>query len=184
MTTVFYAGNVGNRPVVSIFTNGPGQTGSNLPVTNPTSYFDRVHLDSRFDNIEVISVRNFSYTFGAVDGRSLTSPTIVTTDTNIFAHGISQGTSAIGYEWPALITPGFILYDIDTNEVIGSNMIVQVVEDTSFRSIGLLMDESNVYIRERYVTYGQYMPSMTKRYSLLTLKQEASVQYISPPGPI
>ena len=58
-TNVLWAGTTGGKKVVSIFNNPTGQQGSNLPLTNPTTYLNRIYFDTRFDYLNIISKTDF-----------------------------------------------------------------------------------------------------------------------------
>jgi hypothetical protein len=161
-TTVLYAGNVGNRPVVSIFSNPVGQQGSNVPLNNPVSNLDRIYLDTRLQYLQILDIKNFTQTFQTVAASPIDNPNSVTTDYEITSHDF-------GY------TPACFLVDYDTREVILSNMYIQIIKDRSFRSISLIADNSKYYIRERTYSSGDELPSITRRFSLLILDNTAEV---------
>lgn len=161
-TTVLYAGNVGNRPVVSIFSNPDGQQGSNLPLNNPIQYLDRVYLDTRLEYLQVINTRNFTQTFPKVEATVLGNPNSVTTDYEIISH-------------PYGAPPACFLLDFDTREVILSNTYMQIVNDRSYRVISLVVDNSKYYIRERTYVNGDELPPITRRFSLIVFNNTAEV---------
>lgn len=161
-TTVLYAGNVRNRPVVSIFTNPEGQQGSNLPLNNPTAYLDRIHLDTRFQYLQILDIKNFTQTFPTVEASPVGNPNSVITDYEITSH-------AFGYP------PACFLVDYDTREVVLSNDYTQIINDRSFRVISLVVDSNKYYIRERTYSDADIIPSITRRYSLIILDNTAEV---------
>ena len=161
-TTVLYAGNVSNRPVVSIYTNPVGQQGSNVPLNNPRNYLDRIHLDTRLDYLQVLEVKNFTQTFTTVEASPPDNPNSVITDYEITSH--SYGT-----------TPACFLVDYDTREVVLANDYTQIVNDRSYRVVSLVVDASKYYIRERTYSAGDILPTITRRYSLIILDKPADL---------
>ena len=171
-TNVFWAGTTGGKKVVSIFNNPTGQTGSNLPLTNPTQYLDRVYFDTRFDYLNIlwqtdfvqsfpsVSINPIVYSEGFPDGLETPNQNIITY--TVALHGF-------GY------IPAAILIDYDTREIVSSTTYIQSVNSTSYRIASLLMDSQNFYIRERYLAYQSSLPSITRRYTLLAFSNQADV---------
>lgn len=163
-TTVLFAGKVSGKNVVSIFSNPEGQAGSNIPLTSPIANLNRVYFDSRFEYLNIISETTFIQNYPEV----LYQGTLdrVTREYTISVHNL-------GYR------PACMLIDYDTREVIASNMFVQIVNDRSYRKVGLLADDQNFYIREQYLIDGDDLPALTRRYTLLTFNNTAEVPAIS-----
>lgn len=171
-TNVLWAGQLGSRGVVSIFSNPDGQTGSNGPLNSPLTYLDRVYFDTRFNYLNIIAEADFSRLYNFVDvnrqssgkkGKSSSEVPIEGSNiTKIYDHGL-------GY------VPGCILYDLDTNDALSGNVFVQNIDNTSFRLLYLLADENSFYIREKYFVRLKPLPSITKKYRLLVFNNPAEV---------
>lgn len=163
-TTVLYAGKVSGKNVVSIFSNPVGQAGSNTPLTTPINNLNRVYFDSRFEYLNIISENTFIQTFPEV-----IYPGTLDQVTRQYTIGIHN----LGYR------PACMLIDYDSREIVASNMFIQIVNERSYRKIGLMADTQNFYIREQYYVDGDDLPSLTRRYTLLTFSNTAEVPAIS-----
>jgi len=171
-TKVFYAGKIGTRAVVSIFSNPTSQAGSNVPLNNPTANLSRVFFDSRFDYLENIVSVNFvkyhdliqpSSTSPTKKGKvGIASPIDGFSTTTIFNHNF-------GY------IPSAMIIDSATNLALPANYFLQNVKNNSFRVISLLADTSNIYLREKYFVRIDSLPSLTKQYRLLVFDNIANI---------
>lgn len=171
-TNVLWAGTVSGRKIVSIFNNPVGQTGSNVPLTNPQGNLDRVYFDSRFEYLSILTKTDFVQTYPSIElntdsnnnkGKSASEyPKQGSTIYNIIRHNL-------GY------VPAAILIDYDTREVIGSNMFVQNLNNNSYRIATLMMDSTNIYLQEKYLVRNVFLPSLTRRYTLLVFENIATV---------
>ena len=162
-TNVFWAGTVSGKKIVSIFNNPTGQTGSNLPLTNPTQYLDRVYFDTRFDYLNILSKTDFVQNYSLVTADS--DPTVTTKNTNEYTIAIHN----FGY------VPAAILIDYDTREIIAGHTYVQIVNNNSFRIVSLAMDSDKFYIKERNIVNTDSLTTLTRRYTLLAFENTASV---------
>jgi hypothetical protein len=162
-TNVFWAGTTGGKKVVSIFNNPTGQTGSNLPLTNPTQYLDRVYFDTRFDYLNIIQKTDFVQNYSLVSADP--DPTVTTKNTNEYTIAIHN----FGY------VPAAILIDYDTREIIAGHTYVQLVNNNSYRIASLAMDDTKFYIKERHTVNIDSLNSLTRRYTLLAFENPASV---------
>lgn len=169
-TNVLWAGTVSGRKIVSIFNNPTGQAGSNVPLNNPLSNLDRIYFDSRFDYLSITSKTDFVQPFSRIT---------LNTDSNN-----NKGKSADEYpnQGSSIYTiyrhnlgyiPAVVLVDYDTRELVGSNMIIQNINNNSFRTLGLIMDTTNVYLKEKYFVRIEELPAITKRYTLLVFENPA-----------
>lgn len=171
-TKVFWAGKIGTRAVVSIFSNPVGQAGSNTPLNNPTNNLGRVFFDSRFDYLEnVVSVVFTKYhdiiqpsaSTSTKKGKiGIASPIDGFTTTTVFNHNY-------GY------IPTAMLIDSATNFALPANYFLQNVKNNSFRIISLLADTTNIYLREKYFARIDSLPSLTKQYRLLVFDNIANI---------
>ena len=162
-TNVLWAGTTGGKKVVSIFNNPVGQQGSNLPLTNPTTYLDRIYFDTRFDYLNILSKTDFVQNYSLVTADS--DPTVTTKNTNEYTIAIHN----FGY------VPAAILIDYDTREIIAGHTYVQIVNNNSFRIVSLAMDSTKFYIKERNIVNIDSLTTLTRRYTLLTFENTASV---------
>jgi len=162
-TNVLWAGTTGGKKVVSIFNNPTGQQGSNLPLTNPTTYLNRIYFDTRFDYLNILSKTDFvqNYSLVAADP----DPTVTTKNTNEYTISIHN----FGY------VPAAILIDYDTREIIAGHTYAQIVNNNSFRIVSLAMDSTKFYIKERNIVNTDSLTTLTRRYTLLTFENTASV---------
>ena len=154
-TTVFWAGNVANIAVVSIFNNPTSEEGNNKPLTNRFNNLANIYLDSRFNYISLSSQFNFTYNYGNVSaGNSGNSITTVA------YHNL-------GYP------PAAIMIDIDTREVLTNSNYIQIINYDSYRTISLLIDSEKFYIKENYNTITTDLPSITRRYNIFAFTNTA-----------
>ena len=162
-TNVLWAGSTGGKKVVSIFNNPAGQQGSNLPLTNPTSYLSRIYFDTRFDYLNIIQKTDFVQNYSLVSADP--DPTVTTKNTNEYTIAIHN----FGY------VPAAILIDYDTREIIAGHTYVQLVNNNSYRIASLAMDDTKFYIKERHTVNIDSLNSLTRRYTLLAFENPASV---------
>ena len=162
-TNVLWAGTTGGKKVVSIFNNPTGQQGSNLPLTNPTSYLSRIYFDTRFDYLNIIQKIDFVQNYSLVSADS--DPTVTIKNTNEYTIAIHN----FGY------VPAAILIDYDTREIIAGHTYVQLVNNNSYRIASLAMDDTKFYIKERHTVNIDSLNSLTRRYTLLAFENPASV---------
>lgn len=171
-TNVLWAGTVSGRKIVSIFNNPVGQTGSNVPLTNPQGNLDRVYFDSRFEYLSIRTKTDFVQSYPLIE---------LNTDPNN-----NKGKSASEYpkQGSTIYTitrhnlgyvPAAILIDYDTREVIGSNMFIQNLNNNSYRTATLMMDSTNIYLKENYLVRNVPLSSLTRRYTLLVFENIATV---------
>lgn len=174
-TNVLWAGTVSNRKIVSIFNNPVGQTGSNVPLINPQVNLDRIYFDSRFEYLSILTKTDFVQSYSYIE---------LNTDSNN-----NKGKSASEYpiQGSTIYTitrhnlgyvPAAILIDYDTREVIGSNMFVQNLNNDSYRIATLMMDSTNIYLKEKYFVRNVPLPSLTRRYTLLVFENTATIPSI------
>jgi hypothetical protein len=169
-TNVFWAGNVSGTKVVSIYNNPDGAVGNTAPLLEPTKYLDRIYFDTRFEYLNIVSKVNFVKSFPYIepysDGTNAKSkdPTEFPRQGyniyNITSHGL-------GY------TPAGILIDSNTKEIVGSNMIIQNIENDSLRHIALIADSTNFYIKENFFVRRRALTSLTRSYTLLIFNTTA-----------
>lgn len=166
-TNVLFAGTTSGRKVVSIFSNPAGQAGSNLPLTTPTNYLDRVYFDTRFDYLNILWKTDYvqSYPLIEIDP---TDPSNILKGTNTYTIGMHN----FGF------VPAAMLIDYDTREVIASNMYIQTVNELSTRIASFMMDDTRFYIRERYQVQYDSLPALTRRYTLIAFSNPANVPVI------
>lgn len=162
-TNVLWAGNVSGNAVVSIFNNPTGQEGSNLPLTSPYDYLDRIYLDTRFSYLNTIWQTTFTQNFASIQATE--SDNFGDAFTTVAFHNL-------GY------TPVAILIDSDTRESINSGNFIQVVDSVSYRNISLLMDSTKFYIKEKYYTKDSNLPAITRRFTILAFSNSAEVPAI------
>ena len=162
-TNVLWAGTTGGKKVVSIFNNPTGQQGSNLPLTNPTTYLNRIYFDTRFDYLNIIQKTDFVQNYSLVTADP--DPTVTTKNTNEYTIAIHN----FGY------VPAAILIDYDTREIIAGHTYVQIVNNNSFRIVSLAMDSTKFYIKERNIVNSNSLTTLKRRYTLLAFENTASV---------
>jgi len=174
-TNVLWAGTVSGRKIVSIFNNPVGQTGSNTPLNNPTANLSRIYFDTRFSYLNIVSKVDFVQSYPLIE---------LNTDPNN-----SKGKSAAAYPKTGSIihtitnhslgyVPAAILIDYDTREIIGSNMFVQNLDNNSYRTATLMMDNQNIYIKENYLVRNVPLGALTRRYTLLICNNDATVTLV------
>jgi hypothetical protein len=162
-TNVLWAGTTGGKKVVSIFNNPVGQQGSNLPLTNPTTYLNRIYFDTRFDYLNVLWKTDFVQNYSLVTANP--DPTVTTRNTNEYTIAIHD----FGY------VPAAILIDYDTREIIAGHTYVQIENNNSFRIVSLAMDSTKFYIKERNIVNIDSLTTLTRRYTLLAFENPATV---------
>ena len=154
-TNVFWAGNVANIAVVSIFNNPTSEEGNNKPLTNRFDNLANIYLDSRFNYISLSSQFNFTYNYGNISAGSAGN-----TITTVAYHNL-------GYP------PAAIMIDIDTREVLTNGNYIQTLNYDSYRTISLLIDSEKFYIKENYNTITTDLPSITRRYNIFAFTNTA-----------
>ena len=162
-TNVLWAGTTGGKKVVSIFNNPTGQQGSNLPLTNPTTYLNRIYFDTRFDYLNILWKTDFVQNYSLVTANP--DPTVTTRNTNEYTIAIHD----FGY------VPAAILIDYDTREIIAGHTYVQIANNNSFRIVSFAMDSTKFYIKERNIVNIDPLTTLTRRYTLLAFENTASV---------
>jgi hypothetical protein len=171
-TNVLWAGTVSGRKIVSIFNNPVGQTGSNVPLNNPTANLSRIYFDTRFNYLNIVNKIDFVQSYPSVElntdennnkGKSASAyPKMGSSIYTITSH-------SLGY------VPAAILIDYDTREVIGSNMFVQNLDNNSYRTATLMMDNQKIYLKENYFVRNVLLPALTRRYTLLIFSNNATL---------
>jgi hypothetical protein len=154
-TNVFWAGNVANIAVVSIFNNPTGEEGNSKPLTNRFDNLANIYFDSRFNYISLSSQFGFTFNYANVSAGN-TGNTITT----VAYHNL-------GYP------PAAILVDIDTREVLTNGNYIQALNYDSYRTVTLLIDSDKFYIKENYSSVTTDLPSMTRRYNILAFTNTA-----------
>ena len=162
-TNVLWAGSTGGKQVVSIFNNPAGQQGSNLPLTNPTNYLNRIYFDTRFDYLNILWKTDFVQNYNLISADP--DPTVTIKNTNEYTVAIHN----FGY------VPAAILIDYDTREIIAGHTYVQLVNNNSYRIASLAMDSTKFYIKERHSVNIDSLTSLTRRYTLLAFENPATV---------
>lgn len=143
-SNVFYA----NTSIVSIFHS----EGDDSPLHDYTNNLSKIYFDSRLEYLNIIGTLNFTVSF---DQRNPSGSTIVRGESvrTIYNH-------SLGYE------PIGILVDRSTREVLVGNYFITDSLSKSFRSICLLTDTSNFYIKEKYFVQSATLVKVTKPYTL------------------
>ena len=154
-TNVFWAGNVANVAVVSIFNNPAGEEGNNKPLTNRFDNLANIYFDSRFKYISLAS--QFGFTFNYANVGAGTAGNTITT---VAYHNL-------GYP------PAAIMVDIDTREVLTNGSYIQSLNYDSYRTVSLLIDSTKFYIKENYSSVTTDLPSMTRRYNIFAFNNTA-----------
>lgn len=171
-TTVLWAGNVANTQVVSIYNNPTGYEGNSAPVFDPNLYIDRMYFDTRYDYLQITSLTNLVLTYPYIEPYSTAIDSIKgKTPEEYPKQGYNEYVAynhALGYP------PVCLLVDSDTLEIIGSNMIVQNINNDSFRYLTLSVDNDNVYIKETFFVRRTPLTSLTRRYTLYIFSNSAS----------
>ena len=162
-TNVLWAGSTGGKQVVSIFNNPTGQQGSNLPLTNPTNYLNRIYFDTRFDYLNILWKTDFVQNYNLISADP--DPTVTIKNTNEYTVAIHN----FGY------VPAAILIDYDTREIIAGHTYVQLVNNNSYRIVSLAIDSTKFYIKESRSVNIDSLTSLTRRYTLLAFENPATV---------
>jgi hypothetical protein len=171
-TNVLWAGTVSGRKIVSIFNNPVGQTGSNVPLNNPTANLSRIYFDTRFNYLNIVNKIDFVQSYPSVE---------LNTDENNNKGKSASAYPKIGYSVYTITShslgyvPAAILIDYDSREVIGSNMFVQNLDNNSYRTATLMMDNQNIYLKENYFVRNVLLPALTRRYTLLIFSNNATL---------
>jgi hypothetical protein len=154
-TNVFWAGNVANVAVVSIFNNPVSEEGNSKPLTDRFNNLSNIYVDSRFKYISLESQFLFTYNYANVSAGNSGN-----TLTTVAYHNL-------GYP------PAAIMIDIDTREVLTNSNYIQIINYDSYRTISLLIDSEKFYIKENYNTITSNLPSMTRRYNIFAFTNTA-----------
>jgi len=166
MTKVLYGGTIPStqQTVLSIY-----EGGDDNPLYNPTNYLNRLYFDSRLDYINIVGQADVSITFNyravvsVSSGKKSNTQAVQTgtVSTVIGAHGGSY-------------RPAFAGYDLDTGRAITGNMFIQSVSNTSFRLCYLLIDNTYLYIIERWFVRLNALPSITKNFRFFAFNKPAT----------
>ena len=154
-TNVFWAGNVANIAVVSIFNNPVSELGNNKPLTNRFDNLSNIYFDSRFNYINVASQFEFAFEY-----------------VNISAGNSSNTLTTVAYHnlgYP----PAAIMVDADTREILTNGNYIQILNYDSYRTVSLLIDSDKFYIKENYTSISTDLPSMTRRYIIFAFTNTA-----------
>ena len=171
-TNVLWAGTVSGRKIVSIFNNPEGQTGSNVPLNNPLPNLERIYFDSRFEYLSITSRADFVQAYPNI---------LLSTNQNNFKGKSASDFPVQGSNLYTIFNhnlgypPVVLLINYDTRELIGSNMFVQNLNNNSYRTASLMVDNTNVYIKENYLVRKEILPAITVRYTLLVFENTAGV---------
>jgi hypothetical protein len=171
-TRVLWAGVKDDKGLVSIFSNPKNGSGDNSPLDAPLNHLNRVFFDTRFTYLNIVAEAQVTLNFPFRDVNKQSSGK-KNKDTSLIPIDGEQVYTAyahnLGY------TPMGILYDIDNNQAISGNTFLQNIDNTSFRLLYLLADNTNFYIKERYFVRGFELPSVSKSYRVLVFSNPAGV---------
>lgn len=161
MGKVLHAGNVpGSSPlqtVVSIYSSG-----DNLPLQNPANYLDRLYFDSRLDYLNIVGQIDVSQTFAyqavttncGKKGKDCSLiPRTGENTYNLGAHGQTY-------------RPAIAITDTDTKQGLSGNMFIQAISNTSFRMCWVLINDTYIYLKERWWVRQNNLPAVTKNFRI------------------
>lgn len=165
MTKVLYGGTIPStgQKVLSIY-----EGGDDYPLYNPTAYLNRVYFDSRLDYLSIVGQADTSIAFEyrpvttVSSGKKSTTEAIQTGTVSrvLLAHGG-------GYR------PAVAGYDLDTGRALSGNMFIQSISNTSFRICWLLVDETYLYLIERWFVRLNALPAITKNFRFFAFNKSA-----------
>lgn len=121
------------------------------PINNPYTNIDRIYFDTRFDYLNIVKsfsasisfpFENVTETCGKKGKDCALVPRSNIRMILLGAHGQNYIPAVIGY-------------DLTTNRALCGDQIVQVNGVSSFRLFQLLVDENNIWIKERWYVRGQ-----------------------------
>jgi hypothetical protein len=171
-TRVMWAGIKSGVGLVSIFNNPKNSQGDDSPLNSPLSNLNRIFFDTRFNYLNIVSEANPTINFPFRDINKQ----------NTGKKG--KDTRLIPVEGEALYTayphnlgyvPSGLLYDLDNNQALSGNTFLQNIDNTSFRLVYLLVDDTNFYIKERFFVRGFPLPSLSKSFRILVFNNPAGV---------
>lgn len=167
-TNVFFA----NASTVSIWTNPDGSQGDNTPLNNPRNYLDRLYFDTRLDYLNIVSIVNFTFSFGYIDINRVNSGKKGKSSSLIPIQGDSTSIiSAHNFGY----TPGGILVDRDTRQAVAGNSFITNNDNTSFRMIYLMADNNYFYLKEKHFVRISPLLATTKNYTLYIFNNPSTI---------
>lgn len=154
MSKVLFAGKVPNsNPVQTVTSIYEG--GDDNPLYNPTGYINRVFFDTRFDYLNIVGQTDVSVNF---DYQEVTQncgkkgkdcsliPRAGTNTFTLAAHGRDY-------------RPAIAIFDLQTSRGVAGNRFIHAVNNTSFRLVWVLIDDTYVYLRERWFVRQTALPA-------------------------
>lgn len=167
-TKVLYAGKFRSQNIVSVFTNPPGQTGSNVPLSIPVEYLDRIIYDSRLDYLNITRRFAFSKPFGLI-GVNTSATKKGKTGANVPIE--INFTTVLAFHNLGYI-PAFILLDGVTKEAVCGHVMLQNENNNSFRIIYAAADTQYIYLKEKAFIRIDSLPSLTKTFNLIIFNKQ------------
>lgn len=166
MSKVLHTGKVPGtaQNVVSIY-----EGGDDNPLYNPTGYLNRLFFDSRLDYLNITAQIDTSVNFpyeGVTTNcgkKGKDCSAIVRSGNrtyNIAAHGLPY-------------KPSVILYDLSDSRALTGSMFIQTVSNTSFRLCWVVVDDTFIYIKERWFVRFNNLPALTKNYRIFAFNKPA-----------
>ena len=154
MSKVLFAGKVpGTNPVKTVTSIYEG--GDDNPLYDPTGYINRVYFDTRFDYLNIVGQTDASVNFDFQDvtqncgKKGKDCSLIPRSGTNTFvlaAHGQSY-------------RPAIAIFDMQTARGVAGNRFIHAVNNTSFRLVWVLVDDTYVYLRETWFVRQSSLPA-------------------------
>ena len=156
MSKVLFAGKIpGTNPVQTVTSIYEG--GDDNPLFSPTSYINRLFFDTRFDYLTIVGHASVSVYFTAEQttqncGKKNKSCSLIPR-TGVNTHVLH--THGLGYR------PAIALQDIGTGRGVAGNRFIHAVNNTSFRLVTALIDDTYVYLRELWFVRQTALPAKT-----------------------
>jgi hypothetical protein len=139
------------------------------PLSDPTSYLDRLYFDTRLDYMHLVKTIDISIDFpfenvtqscGKKGKNCADIPRQGTRDYNLGAHGQNY-------------TPTCLIYDINNGRAMTGTMFIQVNSNNSFRLCNLRVDSTNIYIKEKWFVRSNSLTASTRDFRVFIFNKPA-----------
>lgn len=166
MSKVLHAGLIPGtgQNVISIY-----EGGDNAPLSNPSAYINRMYFDSRFDYLSLVAT--------------------IDTSVSMPFEGITTQCGKKGKSCAAIVrsgsrsyviaqhgqtyVPSVLIYDLSNNRALTGSQFIQSISNTSFRLCNVVVDGTNIYLRERWFVRYNDLPAYGVNYRIYILNKPA-----------
>jgi len=167
MSKKLFAGRIPNTStVVTSIYEGP----SDAPLTDYVNNIDKLYFDTRLDYMHLVATVNVSVSFAFQQ---------VTQDCGKKGKDCSAIPRS-GTVWHTLgthnraYTPTILLFDTDNNRALSGTMFIQNISNNSFRLCAVYVDNTSIYLRERWFVRYNALSSITRNFKVYVFNKPAT----------